>query len=95
MFSLRSEIRVVFERFVFKTYQLSLFSIVYSRPPLPPMAPAQPSLSSLAGPPGFPKNFFGGFHPKKAHGPHEDFSKPIPEKNMGPMRILKPILAEF
>ena len=31
-----------FLRFLFKTYQLSLFSIVYSRPPLPPMAQAYP-----------------------------------------------------
>ena len=32
----------------------------------------------------FPKNFFGEFHPKKTHGPHEDFWKPIPGKNHGP-----------
>ena len=78
----------IFEIFV-QALPSTPFSIVYSRSPLPPMAPVQPSLSSLAGPQGFPTDSVGGFHSKKPHGPHEGFSKPIPEKNMGPMRVFK------
>ena len=42
-----------FLRFLFKTYQLSLFSIVYSRPPLPPMAVVVAgTIQGKAGKPG-------------------------------------------